>query len=108
MAKTRDPPPGFISESQIGYGFDTDKNGAPPGTYWYHSHVGAQRTNRAYGALIIKENATVPNDLFDVDDAKNTLVLQEWYKSSTNQTPVSILINGNGRVGEEILEGSDD
>ena len=27
----------------------------PKGTYWYHSHVGAQRSNGVFGALIIKE-----------------------------------------------------
>eukprot|EP00092_Neocalanus_flemingeri_P019227 GFUD01020828.1.p1 GENE.GFUD01020828.1~~GFUD01020828.1.p1 ORF type:complete len:939 (-),score=141.75 GFUD01020828.1:668-3415(-) len=88
------------------YGFQTvDGDGAPPGTYsppgtyWYHSHVGSQRTNGAYGALIIKEK--VKDDRIDVDNAKNTLVLQEWYESSTKQIPRSILINGKGRINGE-------
>jgi FtsP/CotA-like multicopper oxidase with cupredoxin domain len=97
------------------YGFDTrnDVNGAPPGTYWYHSHVGAQRTNGAYGALIIKpknmnryQTYDPSYPAIDVDDASNTLVLQEWYENATKQTPVSILINGNGRVGKEKLSGT--
>lgn len=25
------------------------------GTYWYHSHIGSQRTNGVYGAFIIKK-----------------------------------------------------
>ena len=37
------------------------------GTYWYHSHIGAQRSNGAFGALIIKErekeNASSPRDM---------------------------------------------
>eukprot|EP00092_Neocalanus_flemingeri_P067909 GFUD01082936.1.p1 GENE.GFUD01082936.1~~GFUD01082936.1.p1 ORF type:complete len:822 (-),score=120.73 GFUD01082936.1:1221-3419(-) len=86
--------------SPFPYGFNTDKDGAPPGTYWYHSHVGAQRTNGAYGALIIKEKG---KDTY-ID---KILVLQEWYESSTNQVPVSILINGNGRTGEYINTGED-
>eukprot|EP00092_Neocalanus_flemingeri_P037132 GFUD01040420.1.p1 GENE.GFUD01040420.1~~GFUD01040420.1.p1 ORF type:complete len:791 (+),score=105.74 GFUD01040420.1:346-2373(+) len=91
------------------YGFNTDVDGAPAGTYWYHSHVGAQRTNGAYGALIIKEKGTyaiVEKNI--IDDAANTLVLQEWYESSTNQVPVSLLINGNGRIGELINTGDDE
>ena len=27
----------------------------PKGTFWYHSHIGAQRTNGVYGPFIIKE-----------------------------------------------------
>ena len=88
------------------YGFNTVINGGPAGTYWYHSHVGSHRTNGAYGALIIKENKT--DDRYDVDNATNTLVIQEWYESATNQTPVSILINGKRRVGEHKLSGSDE
>ena len=32
----------------------SDHFNAPQGTYWYHSHVGAQRTNGLQGALVIK------------------------------------------------------
>ena len=39
---------------------------SPKGTYWYHSHVGTQRTNGLFGAVIIKEkpkkNVEVPED----------------------------------------------
>eukprot|EP00092_Neocalanus_flemingeri_P093779 GFUD01119216.1.p1 GENE.GFUD01119216.1~~GFUD01119216.1.p1 ORF type:complete len:831 (+),score=115.56 GFUD01119216.1:2-2494(+) len=90
--------------SPFPYGFNTNVDGAPAGTYWYHSHVGAQRTNGAYGALIIKEKGT--NAI--IDDASNTLVLQEWYESSTNQVPVSLLINGNGRIGALMNTGDDE
>ena len=31
---------------------------ANKGTYWYHSHMGAQRTNGVFGAFIIKERPT--------------------------------------------------
>lgn len=72
-----------------------------PGTYWYHSHVGSQRTDGAYGVLIIMPNMTKEDDNFDVDDTKNTIIIQEWYESPTNQTIRSLLINGNGRVGKD-------
>eukprot|EP00092_Neocalanus_flemingeri_P037130 GFUD01040418.1.p1 GENE.GFUD01040418.1~~GFUD01040418.1.p1 ORF type:complete len:1040 (+),score=193.32 GFUD01040418.1:3-3122(+) len=100
-----------ISGDDFTYGFNSPVDGAPPGTYWYHSHVGSQRTNGAYGALIIKDNGTDPKGRFEVDNATNTLVLQEWYESSTKQIPVSILINGHGRIGEEknkVVAGDDE
>jgi len=88
------------------YGFNSSIDGAPAGNYWYHSHVGAQRTNGAYGAVIIKEKKPIGKDI--VDEANNTLLIQEWYQSATNQTPVSILINGKGRVADKKLAGSDE
>merc|ERR1739844_645188 len=70
-----------------GYGFDTNVNGAPPGTYWYHSHVGAQRTNGLQGALIIKDKES-PNPHV-IDCPRNqTIIVQEWYESPTLQVPV--------------------
>ena len=92
----------YVTECPIGrgenftYGFDSN-SGAPPGTYWYHSHVESQRTNGAYAALIIKERSI--SSRFDVDDARNTLVIQEWYRSSSKRVPLSILTNGKGKVG---------
>lgn len=36
------------------------------GTHWYHSHVGSQRTNGAFGAFIVREmpkkNVTAPKE----------------------------------------------
>ena len=81
-----------------------DKMNAPPGTYWYHSHVGAQRTNGLQGGLIIKDRKGFPlgfpfeyGDVIDIP-CKQTLLVQEWYEETTCQAPVSILINGKGRV----------
>ena len=44
------------TNSTFHYTFIATRNNfnAPPGTYWYHSHVGAQRTNGLQGALVIK------------------------------------------------------
>lgn len=48
---------GFISQAPItpGATFDYVFKATPPGTHWYHSHVGAQRTDGLFGALIVKE-----------------------------------------------------
>ena len=35
----------------------------PPGTHWYHSHSGAQRTDGLFGALIVREDSP-PQDKF--------------------------------------------
>ena len=53
---------GFISQYPIGPGatFDYIFKATPAGTHWYHSHVGAQRTDGLFGALVVREK----NDFF--------------------------------------------
>ena len=73
-------------------GLPYDDLNAPPGTYWYHSHVGAQRTNGLQGALIIKEKY---NKLYKnlIDQPRTqTIIVQEWYESPTIQAACSTLI----------------
>ena len=59
---------------------------ANTGTYWYHSHTGAQRTDGLFGALIIKEspdlikkakNISEVGDFIDQPD-KHTLSFLDW------------------------------
>ena len=38
---------------------------------------------------------------------KYTVVLQEWYESPTLQLPLSILVNGKGKVAEKVHDSSD-
>ena len=94
----------FVSQCPVGnqegkntfvYKFEaTQKHfNAPPGTYWYHSHLGAQRTNGLEGALVIRPRSYSQDDL----DHDFTVVLQEWYESPTNQAPISILVNGKSK-----------
>ncbi|XP_060076442.1 uncharacterized protein LOC132556068 [Ylistrum balloti] len=47
----------FVSQCPIlpGQSFTYDFVAEPKGTYWYHSHVGSQRTKGLNGALIIRE-----------------------------------------------------
>ena len=56
---------GFISQAPItpGATFDYVFKATPAGTHWYHSHVGAQRTDGLFGALIVREN----NNQFETD-----------------------------------------
>ncbi|XP_066919627.1 uncharacterized protein [Clytia hemisphaerica] len=48
---------GYVSQCPIGAGeiYVYNFTASPKGTYWYHSHMGAQRTNGLYGAFVIKE-----------------------------------------------------
>ena len=44
-------------------------NATPSGTFWYHSHSGAQRTDGLFGALIVKERQArmkkIKTDLYE-------------------------------------------
>ena len=80
---------------------------APPGTYWYHSHEGAQRTNGLQGGLIIKDKISPRPHVRD-NPVRQTIILQEWYESPVCQVPVSILVNGKGRVPEKKFVCDDD
>jgi FtsP/CotA-like multicopper oxidase with cupredoxin domain len=52
----------------------------PSGTFWYHSHMGSQRSNGLFGALIVKEkDLTYPISFID-DPASHTLTVMDWYQ----------------------------
>ena len=50
----------FVSQAPITPGavFQYRFDAKPAGTHWYHSHLGAQRTDGLFGALIVRENNT--------------------------------------------------
>jgi len=80
-----------------------------PGTYWYHSHRGAQRTNGLEGGLIIKDKnpnkhpyAEFKNKTVIDEPDCQSIILQEWYQSPTCVVPVSILVNGKSRIKKKI------
>ncbi|KAF8511284.1 laccase [Hysterangium stoloniferum] len=104
-----------------------DSEGGQAGTYWYHSHLGAQYVDGLRGALVIYGNNAItssrfswaqyaldPNDphkdLYDVDDKSTIITLTDWYHESAkklgddwinNRTiepiPDANLLNGVGR-----------
>ena len=56
----------------------------PPGTHWYHSHSGAQRTDGLFGALIVKE--TYRYNITDgllIDRPENVITLLDWQKENS-------------------------
>ena len=65
------------------------------GTYWYHSHTGAQRNDGLFGAVIIKEspdlikrakNITGVGDFID-QPGKHTLSFLDWQWSCLPNSP---------------------
>lgn len=78
-----------------------DLNG-PPGTYWYHSHTGHQRSNGLQGGLVIKDKE--PRHSAIDNPGTQTIFLQEWYSGSGCNNPVSILVNGKSRLSDKTLD----
>ena len=66
-------------------------NAAPAGTHWYHSHLGAQRTDGLFGGLIIREHPSNKSQIaaalnlgqiMDVPE-EHTLTLLDWQRESS-------------------------
>ena len=90
---------GFISQAPITPGayFDYVFKATPPGTHWYHSHLGAQRTDGLFGALIVRENSSdYESDIInaissqsvpysDITDSpgNHTLTLLDWQREAS-------------------------
>ena len=81
----------IIPSSNFQYTFIAE----PSGTFWYHSHMGMQRADGCFGALIIREsppkntqaravlNSTFGiNNFVDTPDV-HTLILNEWLPRSS-------------------------
>ena len=78
---------GQITQCQIGpsSSFSYIYEASPSGTFWYHSHSGAQRTDGFYGALIVKERQPRLNEVqtdlgmnFEDHPDKHTISLLDW------------------------------
>ena len=78
---------GQVTQCQIGpsSSYSYEYTASPSGTFWYHSHSGAQRTDGIYGALVVQENETRLNQIRtelnanfqDLPD-QHTLTLLDW------------------------------
>ena len=81
---------GQVTQCQIGpsSSFSYEYIARPSGTFWYHSHSGAQRTDGFYGALIVKESPRrrrlirnrLPHKYRNFEDLpdQHTLTLLDW------------------------------
>lgn len=84
------------------------------GTHWWHSHVAEQRSDGAFGALIIRKPISIQANIqpYDYDLAEHTMVIQDWehlsavasfnafHHSIGDNKPKNILINGKGKYYE--------
>lgn len=99
-----------------GRSFDYIFKATPAGTHWYHSHSGIQRTEGAFGSLIVRETDGLPDissansELSNIQDmpSEHTLTLLDWYRIGSrpveynNAVYHSGLINGKGRLNNAI------
>ncbi len=82
----------FVSQAPIvpGAEFTYIFEANPPGTHWYHSHAGAQRTDGLFGALIVRENqitrmkvATELGFSLPPPEQEHTLTFLDWQRESS-------------------------
>lgn len=95
-------------ETTFRYTFKADNSG----THWWHSHTGVQRSDGAYGALIIRkaENLIQPTMAKFYNLTEHILFIQDWHHqtgvsgfgsfhhSIGNNKPTNLLINGKGKL----------
>ncbi|XP_057293169.1 LOW QUALITY PROTEIN: uncharacterized protein LOC130621834 [Hydractinia symbiolongicarpus] len=88
---------GYITQCPIGAGilsqyFPYKFKASPKGTFWYHSHVGAQRTNGVFGAFIIKEKPKAgvkpPEDMI--------MTVMDWHHYTSEEVYMKMMY-GNFR-----------
>ncbi|XP_043509689.1 laccase-2-like isoform X3 [Frieseomelitta varia] len=101
----------YVSQCPIlpGSTFRYDYIATEAGTHFWHSHLGFQRGDGVYGALIVRTSPKVNwhKDLYDIDD--HTILISDWthelgidkflshhYAGGDNKPP-NILVNGLGR-----------
>ena len=79
----------FVSQAPITPGavFQYRFKASPAGTHWYHSHLGAQRTDGLFGALIVRERNTdqVKEKLGSFEDipSQHTLTLLDFQREAS-------------------------
>ncbi len=76
---------GFVSQCPFGPGetFRYIFKAFPSGTFWYHAHMGSQRTDGIYGGLIIHEKNLDYSIKFEDQPEHHTVMLLEWYQVPT-------------------------
>lgn len=83
-----------------------------PGTHFWHAHSGLQRSDGAFGQLVIRQPPGLePHfNLYDVDTPQYTVLINDWftelsinkfckhYLAGGDNKPASMLINGMLRL----------
>ena len=97
---------GQVTQCQIGpsSSFSYVYTARPSGTFWYHSHSGAQRTDGFFGALIVKETPLRMKEIrkelqehgeFEDLPDKHTLTLLDWQ----HEASLDLFTQVQGSVG---------
>ena len=58
---------------------------SPSGTFWYHSHMGSQRANGLFGALVVRERELSYPISFEDNPSAHTITLMDWYREDLTQ-----------------------
>ena len=82
---------GFVSQAPItpGATFQYRFIASPAGTHWYHSHLGAQRTDGLFGALIVHEKSMTIQQVreklnnFEDNPSQHTLTLLDFQREAS-------------------------
>ena len=94
---------GYLSQSPIipGGSFQYEFKASPAGTHWYHSHVGAQRTDGLFGAFIVREKSSTLEEvrkvigMFEDVPGTHTLTLLD-FQQEKSQTLFNRMRSGLG------------
>lgn len=76
--------PAYITQCPItaGQDFTYEFMANPPGTYWYHSHVGVQLADGAVGGLVVLPEAALNTELYGnvyhIDEPEQVMIVQDW------------------------------
>lgn len=92
-----------------GQTFRYNFNAENAGTHFWHSHLGMQRGDGVFGALIVRKAQELHENLYDYDMSEHTLMTNDWTHMPGNSVftahhhgggdnkPPNILINGRGK-----------
>lgn len=100
-----------ISQCPIppGHNFRYNFNADNPGTHFWHSHLGMQRGDGVFGAMIVRNFEEPHENLYDFDMSEHTLITNDWthmtatavftahHHGGGDNKPPNILINGRGK-----------
>ena len=64
---------------------------SPSGSFWYHSHMGSQRANGIFGALIVKEKQISYPLSFVDDPASHTITVMDWFQEDFERLILSTI-----------------
>lgn len=94
---------------QPGQSFRYKFNADNAGTHMWHSHVGMQRSDGVFGALIVRKAVDLHDNLFDFDMTEHIMITNDWthvtgaskftahHHGTGDNKPSNILINGRGK-----------